>query len=171
MKVFSWIIKRNTTYYDLTDIMGLLAKEGEMPSSKRLTTYLATLTFVASSIALYGNATFTAFGYDIVAQLTTNLWSATDSAIAINYAHVLSFASILGVYYGASHPDDFADFTDQQGALGLGTTALVFLTVISPSFNDLVTATNQRALAFVGVLVLGWVSIIESNEIKEAMGR
>lgn len=150
--------------------MGLLASDGDMPSTKRLTTYLATLVFAVSSVSLYGDASIMAFGYDLVTFLSTPLID-TGTGIVVSYAHALSIMSVVGVYYGASHPETFSDFTDQQGSLAIGTTVAVLLTAISPELTSFVTATNSRALAFTAFLLLGWVAIIESNEINEAMGR
>lgn len=138
--------------------------QDEMPSLDNLTTWLLGTLFFASSLALYGDLNFSAFGYDVAEWLMTPLYEFGESGLEVAYAHIISLGAIAGVYVGTSDKADISDFADHQGRFAIGTVALVVLTIASPEFVDWATATDSRAMVLVGVLTLGYLAITEAKD-------
>ena len=140
----------------------------ELPSLDRTTTFGLGSIFLFASLVLYGDATISAFGYDIANWLTTELFAlGEEGEIQVTYAHAMSVLSIAGAYIGNNA--DMSEFSDHQTYLGMAVIASVALPLISGEISGIINATDNRAMAFVAAQFVAFVAMVEQAD-KASMG-
>jgi len=135
----------------------------ELPGYGQTLTVAASAIFLAASVALYGNGTIQAFGYDLGQWFMNVLFtiggSDTTAGIQVTYAHAVSLAAIGAAYVGTT--SELTEFANHQGYLGIGLVVSILLPLISPQINSAITATVTRQMLFVAAQVVAWVAMVE----------
>jgi FtsH-binding integral membrane protein len=130
-----------------------------MPSWNYLTTSIAGVLFLASTLSLLGQTTLTALGVDFSGFLASTWFSL--GPLPIMWGSVVSLLAIGAVYSGSSR--DFTDFSSHQTQLAMLTFIGVVAMTISPPLTEYLGSSTGLAAFTVLLLTFGWASMIETG--------
>lgn len=131
-----------------------------LPNFDRTTTYLAGTAFLLSSLVLFGNAEFSAFGYSLSSGILAEVFSL--AGITITWGSLISLAAIVAAYIGNNA--NLTEFSDHQSGLAIFTALTVVVTALSPSLSEAIAGNTTYGMIFVAIQILGYLAMTELKQ-------